>query len=73
MAHNAASRPVGLGAAADAFLEAFGYTAIAKLQIAHAYRHNADVSQFVAELCSLGGAASEAEWLFGHITFHSAD
>lgn len=62
-----ASRPVGVGAAADAYLEAHGYDAGAKLQIAHAYRTHFNDHGFINELCALGMAESEANWLFGHI------
>lgn len=62
-----ASRPVGIGAAADAYLEAHGYDAVAKLQIAHAYRSYFNAHGFINELCALGMAESETNWLYGYI------
>lgn len=69
-AHQQASAPAGLGAAADSYLQAHGYDSTAKLLIAHAYNSSNDVDDFIVEICGLGMAKSEAEWLFRYIAFN---
>lgn len=58
------SVPTGISRAVDAYLDAHGYNAEAKLTIRFAWDSFDDVDEFVEYLCLKGMANIEANWIF---------
>jgi hypothetical protein len=56
--------PARISAAGDAYLNAHGYNANAKLHFAYAWRHSDTVDDFTDYLCQQHMAKAEAEWFW---------